>query len=89
MTNEEFNEQFSVRSREFAVAILLFVESLPFNTATKVLGTQLLRSGTSVGANFRAFRRSRSQNERFAKICIVVEEADETLYWFDLIKELA
>ena len=88
MTNAEFNEQFSERTKCFAIDIVLFVESLPFNSATKVTGTQLIKSGTSVGANFRAFCRSRSNNERLAKICIVVEEADEILYWLDVIDSL-
>ena len=88
MTNAEFNEQFCERTKCFAIAIVLFVESLPFNTATKVLGNQLSKSGTSVGANFRAFCRGRSKNEKFAKICIVVEEADEVLYWLDVISAL-
>ena len=48
------------------------------------MGTQLLKAGTSVGSNYRAFTRARSQNERFAKICIVAEEGDETPYWLEL-----
>lgn len=48
------------------------------------MSTQLCKSGTSVGANFRAFCRGRSKNEKYAKICIVVEEADESIYWLDL-----
>ncbi len=84
MTNAEFNNLFCDRTQRFAIRILQFVESLPFNTSTKVMGTQLLKAGTSVGANYRAFTRARSQNERFSKICIVVEEGDETPYWLDL-----
>ncbi|HUR30590.1 MAG TPA: four helix bundle protein [Saprospiraceae bacterium] len=84
MTNAEFNNYFCDRTKEFAVRIIRFVESLPFNTTTKVLGTQLCKSGTSTGANYRAFCRARSKNELFSKICIVVEEADENIYWLDL-----
>ena len=86
MNNAEFNTLVCERTFAFAKMILHFVEDLPFNTSTKVLGNQLLRSGTSVGANFRAFCRGRSKNEKFSKICIVVEEADETLYWLKLFE---
>jgi len=48
---------------------------------------QLAKSATSVGANFRAFSRARSTNESYAKICIVVEEADETVYWLELFQD--
>ena len=84
MTNEQFNEAFRKRTRDFAVRVIKFLENIPFNTATKVMSTQLCKSGTSVGANFRAFCRGRSKNEKYAKICIVVEEADESIYWLDL-----
>ena len=84
MTNAEFNNKFCNRTKEFSIQIVHFIKSLPFNTVTKVLGDQLCKSGTSIGANFRAFFRARSKNERFSKICIVVEEADETQYWLDL-----
>jgi four helix bundle protein len=52
-----------------------------------VIGKQLLRSGTSVGANYRAACRARSRNEFIAKLGIVVEEADETIYWLELLVE--
>ena len=84
MTNAEFNNHVCDRTKKFAIRIIKMIESLPFNTSTKTLGHQLCKSGTSIGANFRAFCRARSNNERFAKICIVVEEADETLYWLEL-----
>jgi len=86
MNNAEFNTLICERTFIFARMILQFVEELPFNTSTKVMGDQLLRAGTSVGANFRAFCRGRSKNEKFSKICIVVEEADETLYWLSLFE---
>ena len=84
MTNLEFNEKLRGRTRDFSVRVIQFLDNLPFNTATKTLSNQLCRSATSVGANFRAFCRSRSKNELYAKICIVVEEADETVYWLEL-----
>ncbi len=84
MTNEEFNEAFRKRTRDFAVRVLKFLGTIPFNTATKIISFQLGKSATSVGANFRAFCRGRSKNEKYSKICIVVEEADEAIYWLDL-----
>jgi four helix bundle protein len=87
MTNAEFNEQFRRRTQQFAVRTLQFIGSVPFNTATKIMTYQLGQSGTSVGANFRAFCRGRSKNEKYSKICIVVEEADECIYWLDIFEE--
>jgi len=85
MTNEEFNELFRQRTLKFALDIIEFIETIPFNSATRVLTFQLSKSGTSIGANFRAFCRGRSKNEKLAKICIVVEEADETEYWLSIL----
>lgn len=87
MTNAEFNEIFRKRTKDFAVRILKFLEDIPYNACTKILSYQLGKSATSVGANFRAFCRGRSKNEKFSKICIVVEEADESVYWIDLFIE--
>ncbi|MFN0013835.1 MAG: four helix bundle protein [Saprospiraceae bacterium] len=84
MTNEEFNELFRKRTRDLAVRVLKFLETVPFNAGTRVMSYQLGKSATSVGANFRAFCRGRSKQEKYAKICIVVEEADESMYWLDL-----
>lgn len=87
MTNAEFNELFRKRTMNFAVRTLRFLDTIPFNTCTKIMTFQLGKAGTSVGANFRAFCRGRSKNERFSKICIVVEEADECVYWLELFIE--
>jgi four helix bundle protein len=87
LPNKEFNEIFRQRTKKFALNILIFIDGLPFTTGTKVLSYQLGKSATSIAANFRAFCRGRSQNERFSKICIVVEEADETIYWLELVSE--
>jgi four helix bundle protein len=84
MTNEEFNENFRKRTRNFAVRTLKFLETVPYNTGTKITSFQLGKAATSVGANFRAFCRGRSKNEKYSKICIVVEEADECVYWLDI-----
>lgn len=87
MTNAEFNELFRNRTKRFAVRILKFISTVPFNTATKIMTYQLGKSATSVGANFRAFCRGRSKAEKYAKMCIVVEEADECEYWIELLRE--
>jgi len=67
--------------------IIKLVDSLPRSTAGQVIGRQLLRSATSVGANYRAACRGQSHAEFAAKLSIVVEEADESLYWLELLKE--
>lgn len=87
MTNKEFNDAFRKRTQRFAIAIIKLIETIPYNSATRIVTYQLGKSGTSIGANFRAFCRARSANERFAKICIVVEEADESIYWLEICNE--
>lgn len=72
------------RTRAFALGIIRFVETLPRTTPGRVIGNQLLRSGTSVAANYRAATRARSRREFIAKLGIVEEEGDETLFWIDL-----
>ena len=84
MTNEEFNDYFRKRLRQFAIDVLKFIDTVPVTTATRIMNYQLGKAASSVGANHRAFCRGRSRNERFSKICIVVEEADESEYWLDI-----
>jgi four helix bundle protein len=74
-----------VRTRAFALAIIGLVEDLPRGRSADVIGSQLLRAGTSVGANYRAACRSRSRKEFLAKLGIVEEEADEAQFWLDLV----
>ncbi|WP_445431707.1 four helix bundle protein [Chryseobacterium indoltheticum] len=61
---------------------------LPYSDALSIIRKQIIRSATSVAANYRAVSRARSDKERFAKICIVVEEIDETQLWLEIIEEL-
>ena len=75
------------RTKRFALEVIKLVTELPERSITGVLGKQLLRCSTSIGANYRAACRARSKNEFYAKMCIVVEEADETCYWLELLKE--
>ncbi len=82
------NEQeFKQRTKQLALRVIKLVSSLPKNTVSEVIGKQLIRSGTSVGANYRAACRARSTADLIAKLRIVEEEADECLYWMELIVE--
>ena len=82
------NEQeLKVRTKQFALRIMKAVSALPRTVAGRALGNQLIRSGTSVGANYRAACRGRSKAEFIAKVGIVTEEADESAYWLELIAE--
>ena len=81
MTPDELQQ----RTREFALRIIKLVDALPKSAAGRGMGTQLLRSGTSVAANYRAARCARSHKEFLAKIGIVAEESDEAELWLDLI----
>src|SRR5712671_6114031 len=75
------------RTKQFALRVLKLVAALPNNLSGKTIGGQLVRSGTSVGANYRAACRARSKAEFIAKIGIVEEEADESAFWMELIIE--
>ena len=81
MTHEVLEE----RILQFILRVIRLGRHLPHAAEAYTIKKQLLRSSTSIGANHRAMRRSRSHNEFFAKLCIVVEEADETLYWLELL----
>jgi four helix bundle protein len=76
------------RTIAFAIRVVKTVEALPQTDIAKTLGRQLLRSGTSVGANYRAAARGRSHADFIAKLGIVEEECDETSYWLEVIAEL-
>ena len=76
--------QFKKRTKQLALRIIKVVNSLSKTTTAQVIGKQLLRSGTSVGANYRAACRAKSTADILHKLAIVEEEADETLYWLEL-----
>jgi four helix bundle protein len=76
-----------IRTKTFALRTLKLVDSLPRATSARAIANQLVRSGTSIGANYRAACRSRSRAEFAAKLGIVAEEADETVYWLELIRD--
>jgi four helix bundle protein len=81
------NENLKKRTKRFALEIIKFVESLPSDKTWAVLGRQLLRSGTSVGANYRAACRAKSPADFIFKMGIVEEEADESSFWIELLLE--
>jgi four helix bundle protein len=76
---------FKARTKSFALNVISLVESLPRTQTTQVLGRQLLRSATSVGANYRAACRAKSAPDFVSKMAIVEEEADESLFWMELL----
>ena len=74
-----------MRTKKFALDVIKTVESLPNDQTSKVLGTQLLRAGTSVGANYRAVCRAKSNADFISKFGTVEEEADESGFWLELL----
>lgn len=88
MTEKEiFIENLKKRTKKFAVDVILFCDTLKSSKATPVITYQLIKAATSVGANYRAACRARSKAEFFSKVCIVVEEADESEYWLEVIDD--
>jgi len=92
LTDESLNklhqaDHLKKRTKQFAIRIVRLFKSLPKTEEAKILGRQLLRSGTSVAANYRAVCRARSKAEFIAKVGTVVEEADETVFWLELLIE--
>ena len=88
MTEKEiFIERLKKRTKKFAVDVIKFCNSLKTCKASTVVSYQLVKSATSTGANYRAVCRARSNTEFFSKICIVVEEVDESEYWLEIINE--
>lgn len=77
-------EAMKLRTKQFALRVVRMFDALPKGEIARVLGRQVLRSGTSVGANYRAVCRARSRKEFAAKMGVVVEEADETGFWLEL-----
>jgi four helix bundle protein len=75
------------RTKAFALRILKLVDALPKTTAGRALASQIVRSGTSIAANYRAACRAKSTADFIAKMGIVEEQADETLFWLELLEE--
>lgn len=87
-SNSEFAEVFKNRTKEYAVDIIKFCRELPKNRETDIIGHQLKRCSSSVASNYRAACRARSAKEFYAKLCIVVEEADECVFWLEMLQAL-
>jgi four helix bundle protein len=87
MKQNEFNELFRNRTKFLALKIITLLSPLKYSDALGVMRKQIIRSSTSVASNFRAACRARSEKEKFDKLCIVVEEADETLFWLEMLVE--
>ncbi len=88
MTEKElFIDKMKKRTKKFAVDVIMFCDSLKSCKASSVITYQLVKSATSTGANYRAACKARSKDEFFSKLCIVVEEADDSEYWLEVIKD--
>lgn len=83
----DYAEQLKNRTKQYALRVIRLVNSLPPTAATRIIGDQLLRSGTSVASNYRAACRARSRAEFCSKLGVVEEEADESVFWMELTVE--
>ena len=83
----DFAEMMRNRTKKFVVDNIKFYRTLPKTEEAKIIGRQLLRSSSSVGANYRAACRARSKAEFHSKLSIVVEEADESVFWMEILVE--
>ena len=80
-------EEMKTRTKQFALRVIKLANGLPQSDVGRVIKNQILRSGTSVGANYRAACRAKSTADFLSKMATVEEEADETMYWMELILE--
>ena len=87
LSKVEFAELFKVRTKKFVVDNINLFRVLPKTEEARIIGRQLLRSSSSVGANYRAACRARSKAEFHSKLSIVVEEADESVFWMEILIE--
>jgi four helix bundle protein len=83
----KYRDELKQRTKQFVLRMIKLFQSLPKATEAQIIGKQLLRSATSVGANYRAACRARSNAEYFSKISIVIEETDETMFWLEILWE--
>lgn len=84
----DYNQIFRDRTKNLCVSIIKTLSVLPYSEDLSVIRKQIYGSSTSVAANCRAAGRARSEKEKFSKLCIVVEETDETQFWLEIIEEL-
>jgi four helix bundle protein len=81
-------EKLRARTKDFAVRVIHLFQALPPTKEAQIIGTQLLRCGTSIGANYRSACHARSRADFISKIGIVTEEADESMFWIELLSDL-
>ena len=86
MTNEEFAEFFKKKTKEWAIRVIKYLEKIPDSPTMRTVRFQLIKSATSTAANYRAACRGRSNAEFVSKISITLEEADESLFWLEMIE---
>jgi four helix bundle protein len=87
MDINEFTEMLLRRTKGLAIETIKLVSSFPVKTEFNVIGNQWLKSATSTAANYRTVTRARSDREFFAKLSIVIEKCDETLFWIEILEE--
>ena len=80
-------QELEQRTKQFSLDVIRFLESLPKNYLGETMGKQLLKSGTSIGANYREANRAESKADFIHKLAIAEKEASETAYWLELMKE--
>lgn len=83
---EAYIAWFQQKTKQFAIDIIKFCKTIPPDPAARVISYQIIKAATSVAANYRAACRGRSKAEFFSKICTVVEEADEAVFWLEMIE---
>jgi four helix bundle protein len=88
MDKINYNTVFAAKTKQLAITIIRELSRIPYDEAFSVIRKQIYRSSTSMAANYRAMCRARSKAERFSKLCIVIEETDETLFWLEMLEEL-
>ena len=87
MNSNLYNQVFRDRTKKFALEIIKILSDVNYSDALGIIRKQSIRSATSVAANYRASCRARSLKEKYSKLCIVVEECDETQFWLELLVE--
>jgi len=87
MEDYKYRDELKQRTKLFALRVIKLFKTLPNSADAQIIGKQLLRSATSVAANYRSACRARSNAEFHSKVSIVIEEADETMFWIELLWE--
>lgn len=86
-SKKDFIEKFKARTKQYSLQAIKIFKRLPKSEESSIIGKQFLRSALSVGANYRAVCRARSKAEFFSKLSITVEEADEVVFWIEILRD--